>query len=298
MNHLVDDEIVDELYAASAAGADIDLIVRGQCCLRPGVPGLSERIRVRSLVGKYLEHSRVMRFGEGPGAAYFVGSADMMPRNLNRRVEVITPIDDPSLRLRLEEILRVCLADDTLAWELGPDGTWAKVPTTRGMSTHRRLEALAVERARGAAPDPGRAATPAGVVVAAGGVVTRRSSNGKPEVLLVHRPAYDDWSFPKGKAKHGEPLADAARREVLEETGYECTVGAGGRHPGVPRPQRQPQARALLGHERHRRGVRPQQRGRRDPLAARRRRPAPALLRPRPGGAALHLAGRGRKGRR
>ncbi|MFH1330652.1 MAG: polyphosphate kinase 1 [Actinomycetota bacterium] len=225
MNHLVDNEIVDELYAAAAAGADIDLVVRGQCCLRPGVVGLSERIRVRSLVGKYLEHSRIMRFGEGPGAAYFVGSADMMPRNLNRRVEVIAPIDDPSLCLRIEEILRVCLADDTLAWELGPDATWAKVPTTRGMCTHRRLEALAVERSRGAAPNPVRAAAPTGVVIAAGGVVTRRSGNGKPEVLLVHRPAYDDWSFPKGKAQDGEALADAARREVLEETGYECTVG-------------------------------------------------------------------------
>ncbi|MBS1195397.1 MAG: ppk, partial [Actinobacteria bacterium] len=226
MNHLVDNEIVDELYAASSAGAEIDLIVRGQCALRPGVPGLSEHIRVRSLVGKYLEHSRVSRFGEGPGAAYFIGSADMMSRNLNRRVEVATPIDDPVLRLRLEEILRVCLADDTLAWELGPDTTWAKVPTTRGMSTHSRLEALAVERARGAAPDPDRAVILTGVVVAAGGLVTRRSGNGKPEVLLVHRPAYDDWSFPKGKAMPGEALAEAARREVLEETGYECTLGA------------------------------------------------------------------------
>ena len=150
----------------------------------------------------------------------------MMPRNLNRRVEVITPIDDRALALRLEEVLRVCLADDTLAWELGPDGAWAKVPTIRGMGTHRRLEVLAGERARGAAPNPARAATVPGVVMAAGGLVTRRSGNGKPEVLLVHRPAYDDWSFPKGKAQNGEAPADAARREVLEETGFECTVGA------------------------------------------------------------------------
>jgi polyphosphate kinase len=226
MNHLVDSEIVDALYAAGAAGADIDLVVRGQCCLRPGVPGLSESIRVRSLVGKYLEHSRIARFGEGERAAYFIGSADMMPRNLNRRVEVMTPIADPALCLRLEEILRVCLADDMLAWELGPDGIWAKVPTTRGLDTHRRLEALSLERARGAAPDPDRAATPAGVVVAAGGLVTRRSGNGKPEILLIHRPAYDDWSFPKGKAQPGEAPEEAARREVLEETGYDCVIGA------------------------------------------------------------------------
>jgi polyphosphate kinase len=226
MNHLVDDEIVDELYGAAEAGAEIDLVVRGQCCLRPGVPGLSERIRVRSLVGKYLEHSRIMRFGQGSAAAYLIGSADMMPRNLNRRVEVMTPIADPALCLRLEEILRVCLADDTLAWELGPEGTWAKVPTLAGMNTHRRLEALSAERARGAAPDPARAEAPTHVVMAAGGVVTRRAGNGKPEVLLVHRPAYDDWSFPKGKNQAGEEPAEAARREVLEETGYECVVGA------------------------------------------------------------------------
>ncbi|MBN2113119.1 MAG: polyphosphate kinase 1 [Acidimicrobiia bacterium] len=225
LNHLVDSEIVDELYAAAAAGADIDLIVRGQCCLRPGVDGLAERVRVRSLVGKYLEHSRIMRFGEGPEAAYFIGSADMMPRNLNRRVEVMTPITDSSLCLRLEEVLRVCLADDTLAWGLEPDGTWAKVPTNRGVNTHRRLEALAVERARGTGPDPVRAAAPTGVVLAAGGLITRRTGNGKPEILVVHRPRYDDWSFPKGKAGDGEGPQEAARREVLEETGYECTVG-------------------------------------------------------------------------
>jgi len=225
LNHLVDDEIIDELYAAAAAGAQIDLVVRGQCCLRPGVPGLSERIRVRSIVGKYLEHSRILRFGEGPAAAYFIGSADMMPRNLDRRVEAVAPIDDQSLRLRLEEILQVCLADDTLAWELGPTGTWTKVPTERGVNTHLRLQALSVERARGAAPDPAWATTISGVVVASGGLVGRRNEGGKFEVLVVHRPAYDDWSFPKGKALDGEPAADTALREVLEETGYQCSLG-------------------------------------------------------------------------
>jgi len=224
INHLVDTEIIDELYAAGAAGAAIDLVVRGQCCLRPGVPGLSEGIRVRSIVGKYLEHSRILRFGEGPGATYFIGSADMMPRNLDRRVEALTPIDDPTLCLRLEEILRVCLADDTLAWDLGPKGTWSKVPTTRGLSTHLRLQALAVERGRGAAPDPEHAAA-AGAVVAAGGVIGRVGEDGRFEVLVVHRPAYDDWSFPKGKALDGEPAEDSALREVFEETGYHCSLG-------------------------------------------------------------------------
>lgn len=225
LNHLVDNEIIDELYAAAAAGASIDLVVRGQCCLRPRVPGLSEQIRVRSIVGKYLEHSRILRFGEGPEAAYYLGSADMMPRNLSRRVEAVAPISEAGLCRRLEEILQVCLADDTLAWELEPTGTWAKVPTTRGLSTHLRLQELAMERARGAAPDPEQAVVVSGVVVASGGVVGRRGEAGHLEVLLVHRPAYNDWSFPKGKALDGEPAAEAALREVHEETGYRCSLG-------------------------------------------------------------------------
>lgn len=226
LNHLIDTDIIDELYAAEAAGAQIDLIVRGQCGLRPRAPGLSENIRVRSIVGKYLEHSRILRFGEGPGACYFIGSADMMPRNLNRRVEAVTPIDDPLLRLRLDEILAVCLADDALAWELGANGTWAKVPTDRGLSTHLRLQTLSLQRAHGAMPDPARAPEVQGVVVAAGGLVARRAENGRLEVLVVHRPAYDDWSFPKGKNLDGERAAQTAVREVLEETGYRCSLGA------------------------------------------------------------------------
>ncbi|MSW27674.1 MAG: polyphosphate kinase 1 [Actinobacteria bacterium] len=140
MNSLVDPEIIDELYAAATAGAKIDLIVRGICCLRPGVPGLSEGIHVRSIVGRFLEHSRIYRFGADPTSAeYLIGSADMMPRNLDRRVEAITPITDPRLCARLEEMLTVELDDDTLAWSLGPDGDWSKVPTTRGVDTHATL---------------------------------------------------------------------------------------------------------------------------------------------------------------
>lgn len=140
MNSLVDPEIIDELYAASTAGAKIDLIIRGICCLRPGVPGLSEGIHVRSIVGRFLEHSRIYRFGADPTSAeYLIGSADMMPRNLDRRVEAITPITDPRLCARLEEMLTVELDDDTLAWSLGPDGDWSKVPTTRGVDTHATL---------------------------------------------------------------------------------------------------------------------------------------------------------------
>jgi polyphosphate kinase len=187
LNHLVDPEIIDELYAASQAGAEVDLVVRGICCLRPQVSGLSERIRVRSIVGEFLEHSRIFKFGAGSEATYLIGSADMMQRNLNGRVEAITPIEDPVLRERLEEILSASLADDCLAWELSENGTWTKRPTERGMHLHDRFKQLAQARAGGSEPDAGAAATPEDVVVAAGGLVTRKVGD-VLEVLLVHRP--------------------------------------------------------------------------------------------------------------
>jgi polyphosphate kinase len=153
MNSLADTDMIDALYAASQAGCEIDLIVRGICCLLPGVPGLSERIRVRSLVGRYLEHSRIFRFGPDDGSpAFYIGSADMMPRNLDRRVEALVPVTAPDLVRRLDVVLDVELADDVLAWSLHPDGTWTKVPTTRGLDSQLRLRELALARARGDAP--------------------------------------------------------------------------------------------------------------------------------------------------
>ncbi len=150
MNSLVDPDVIDALYEASQAGVRIDLLVRGICCLRPGVPGMSETIRVRSIVGRFLEHSRIYRFGsEERGFDHLIGSADLMPRNLDRRVEALAPVQDPSLRERLNEILRVELDDDELAWELDGDGTWHKVPTTRGVDAHRTLQDLAVVRSGG-----------------------------------------------------------------------------------------------------------------------------------------------------
>ena len=150
MNSLVDTEMIDALYEASRAGVTVDLIVRGICCLRPGVPGLSESIRVRSIVGRYLEHSRIFRFGSRErGFQHFIGSADLMPRNLERRVEVTVPVLDPTLRARLDEILQTELEDDVLAWDLGSDGAWTKVETERGLSAQERLMRLAVDRGEG-----------------------------------------------------------------------------------------------------------------------------------------------------
>jgi polyphosphate kinase len=129
---------------------EVDLIVRGICCLRPGVPGLSERIRVRSIVGRYLEHSRIMKFGgtEKRPPRFFIGSADLWQRNLDRRIVVVTPVEDPDLMARLEEVLEVNLADDTQAWELTADGTWERVPTVEGVSTVRSLQEAALGSAR------------------------------------------------------------------------------------------------------------------------------------------------------
>jgi polyphosphate kinase len=148
MNSLVDAEMIDALYEASRAGTEIELIVRGICCLRPGVRGMSETIRVRSIVGRYLEHSRIYRFGsESRGPRMFIGSADLMPRNLDHRVECVTEVMDRSLKQRLDEILQVNLDDDVLAWELGPDG-WERVPITRGLETHTYLQQLAERSAK------------------------------------------------------------------------------------------------------------------------------------------------------
>ena len=147
VNSLVDPAMIDALYDASQAGAHISLIVRGICGLRPGVSGMSDRITVRSLVGRFLEHSRIYRFGEpGDGAEYLAGSADLMPRNLDRRVEVLYPVSTPELRARLDEILAINLDDDELAWELHPDGHWTKVARVRGINAQQRFQELALER--------------------------------------------------------------------------------------------------------------------------------------------------------
>ena len=128
VNNLSDPEIIDELYDASRAGVEIDLIVRSVCGLKPGIPGLSDRIRVRSILGGFLEHSRIYRFGSDErGPDYLIGSADLMPRNLTERVEVLVPVEDARLQTRLEEILQLNLAENCHAWALSPEGEWEPI---------------------------------------------------------------------------------------------------------------------------------------------------------------------------
>ena len=150
LNHLIDADIIDELYEASSKGCQVDLIVRGICGLRAEVPGLSQNITLRSVVGRFLEHSRIFRFGTvGKGATYYFGSADMMQRNLNARVEVLTPVDDPQLQTRLDGIIETLLNDDLLAWRQ-VDGDWRPVPHNGGCGSHAHFMQTALEPTAGA----------------------------------------------------------------------------------------------------------------------------------------------------
>jgi len=124
VNSLVDEGIIDGLYEASRAGVPVELLIRGICALRPGVPGLSENVRVRSIVGRFLEHSRVMAFRNGGEPEWWIGSSDLMHRNLDRRVEVLLKVCDEGAREELEAIFDDAMAPGVRCWELGPDGTW------------------------------------------------------------------------------------------------------------------------------------------------------------------------------
>lgn len=147
VNGLIDPEVIDALYVASNAGVQIDLIVRSICCLRPGVTGLSENIRVKSIVGRFLEHSRIFIFGDmntGSGRV-LVGSADLMQRNLDRRIEALFPIEDPRLRQRVIEIVNLDLEDDCSSWRLLENGDWIKSPGSGLVRAQDRFQELALE---------------------------------------------------------------------------------------------------------------------------------------------------------
>jgi polyphosphate kinase len=150
LNHLVDPKIVSELYTASRAGARIDVIARSTCALRPGVEGLSENIRVRSIVGRFLEHSRIYSFEAGDRVATYIGSPDLMQRNLDHRVEVLMPVENARVRQEIHAVLDSALEDDTNAWSLGADGEWTRVEPGKSKrhAHHETLMRRSLKRAR------------------------------------------------------------------------------------------------------------------------------------------------------
>ncbi len=179
LNSLVDRRTIEALYRASQAGVPIDLLIRGICCLRPGLPGISESIQVRSIVDRFLEHSRILVFGEGAKQQVFLSSADWMPRNFDRRVEMMFPVEAENLRWRIvEEIIPAYMADNCRARRLLADGCYARADHHDGEPLHRSQTELLnaattrpVERAAAAPP----------VVVPAAVPPAAAASNGAPE---------------------------------------------------------------------------------------------------------------------
>jgi polyphosphate kinase len=132
LNAVVDVAVIEALYAAAQAGVKIDMIVRGACSLQAGVPGLSDNIRVRSIIGEFLEHSRIWGFSNGGDPEWYIGSADLMDRNLDRRVEAVVPVEDPDARAQLASIVELMLADDRRSWQLLSDGKWKRTEELEG----------------------------------------------------------------------------------------------------------------------------------------------------------------------
>ena len=157
MNALVDTEVIDALYLASQAGVKIRLNVRGVCCLRPGVPGMSETIEVVSIVDRFLEHARTFYFRHGGDHEMFISSADWMPRNLDRRVELLVPVIDPAARKRLRETLQLYFRDNQNAWRMQPDGSYQRLKPRKNEAPMRVQETLyhqVVENRKAGKHDP------------------------------------------------------------------------------------------------------------------------------------------------
>jgi polyphosphate kinase len=140
MNSLVDPDVIEALYRASQAGVQITLLIRGICCLRPGVPRVSETIEVRALIDRFLEHGRIFWFANGGKDDVYIASADWMPRNFHRRVEVMVPLEDPVLRGRLQEILTITISDTAKSWRLQSDGSYARIQLKPGQAPVRCQE--------------------------------------------------------------------------------------------------------------------------------------------------------------
>jgi polyphosphate kinase len=147
VNNLNDEEIINELYRAAQEGAKIDIVARSICTLRPGVPGLSETIRVRSILGRFLEHSRLFVFDAGKKSTYWLGSADLMPRNLDHRIELVAPVEDSRAQNDIARAFEIMLADNASAWELSPDGRWMKLRPRKG-DRGRAAQAVFMRSAR------------------------------------------------------------------------------------------------------------------------------------------------------
>jgi polyphosphate kinase len=159
MNALDDPELIQEIYRASQAGVTVDLIVRGHCSLRPGLPGYSDRVRVVSIIGRFLEHDRIFFFQNGGDTKLFIGSADWRGRNLDERVEAITPILHPELKTRLIELIELALQDNVLAWEMSSEGSYSRHTPRDGEEPHD-LHLTLMEATRRAATDSVEATRP------------------------------------------------------------------------------------------------------------------------------------------